>query len=217
MRAPYVDPVVLTDVPEDSDALTQETFGPVIVINRVASMGEAVEKANACAYGLGAAVYSRTRGPAIARRLRTGMVSVNSVLAFAGVPGLPFGGTGASGFGRVHGPEGLREFSRTQSVTRQRIRPLLQPLSFRRTPARWTSSCVSSGPCTAEPRFASHDENTGVDVGIPNETDVLIVGSGPAGALLGCLLARRGIDVLVVEKQPDFERDFRGKASPRHR
>ena len=134
VRAPYVDPVVLTDVPEDSAALTQETFGPVIVINRVGSMGEAIDKANACAYGLGAAVYSRKRGPEIARRLRTGMVSVNSVLAFAGVPGLPFGGTGASGFGRVHGPEGLLEFSRTQSVTRQRIRPLLQPLSFTRTP-----------------------------------------------------------------------------------
>ncbi|MET8676859.1 FAD-dependent monooxygenase [Streptomyces sp. NPDC004647] len=49
-------------------------------------------------------------------------------------------------------------------------------------------------------------------MGIPNETDVLIVGSGPAGALLGCLLARRGIDVLVVEKQADFERDFRGES-----
>ncbi|MGW1075006.1 FAD-dependent monooxygenase [Streptomyces sp. NPDC002537] len=49
-------------------------------------------------------------------------------------------------------------------------------------------------------------------MGIPDATDVLIVGSGPAGALLGCLLARRGIDVLVVEKQPDFERDFRGES-----
>ncbi|WP_052412446.1 FAD-dependent monooxygenase [Streptomyces mutabilis] len=49
-------------------------------------------------------------------------------------------------------------------------------------------------------------------MGIPNETDVLIVGSGPAGALLGTLLARRGIEVLVVDKQPDFERDFRGES-----
>jgi 2-polyprenyl-6-methoxyphenol hydroxylase-like FAD-dependent oxidoreductase len=43
------------------------------------------------------------------------------------------------------------------------------------------------------------------------ETDVLIVGGGPAGALLGFLLARRGIDVLVVEKQTSLERDFRGE------
>jgi 2-polyprenyl-6-methoxyphenol hydroxylase-like FAD-dependent oxidoreductase len=46
---------------------------------------------------------------------------------------------------------------------------------------------------------------------IPETTDVLIVGGGPAGALLGCLLARRGIQVLVVEKQPTPERDFRGE------
>ncbi|GAA1955240.1 FAD-dependent monooxygenase [Kitasatospora viridis] len=46
---------------------------------------------------------------------------------------------------------------------------------------------------------------------VPATTDVLIVGGGPAGALLGCLLARRGIEVLVVEKQQGLERDFRGE------
>ncbi|WP_424217684.1 FAD-dependent monooxygenase (plasmid) [Streptomyces sp. BI20] len=53
-------------------------------------------------------------------------------------------------------------------------------------------------------------------MGLPDETEVLVVGSGPAGALLGTMLARRGVDVLVVEKQTDFERDFRGEslASP---
>lgn len=46
---------------------------------------------------------------------------------------------------------------------------------------------------------------------VPTETDVLIIGGGPAGSLLGCMLARRGIRVVVVEKQTDLERSFRGE------
>jgi acyl-CoA reductase-like NAD-dependent aldehyde dehydrogenase len=70
-------------------------------------------------------VFARRRADRIARALRSGMTSVNSVLTFAGMPSLPLGGVGESGFGRVHGPEGLREFSRTKAITRQRF-----PLPF---------------------------------------------------------------------------------------
>ncbi|MFE4263640.1 aldehyde dehydrogenase family protein [Streptomyces sp. NPDC056883] len=133
---PYVAPIVLADVPEDSVALTEETFGPVLVVNRVTCVDEAVDQVNASAYGLGASVYTgdRSQGRRIAGRLRAGMVSVNAVIAFAGIPALPFGGVGDSGFGRVHGPDGLREFTRTQAVTSQRFRPLMQPNSFGRAP-----------------------------------------------------------------------------------
>jgi acyl-CoA reductase-like NAD-dependent aldehyde dehydrogenase len=132
VRAPYVEPVVLADVPEDSLAVTDETFGPTVVINRVRDADEAVERANASRYALGAAVFAKARGQELAGRLRAGMVSVNSVLSFAAVPALPFGGSGDSGFGRIHGEDGLREFTRVQSVTRQRFRPVLRPMSFSR-------------------------------------------------------------------------------------
>jgi hypothetical protein len=62
----------------------------------------------------GAAVFAGRRADRIARALRSGMTSVNSVLTFAGMPSLPLGGVGESGFGRVHGPDGLREFSPLQ-------------------------------------------------------------------------------------------------------
>jgi hypothetical protein len=61
------------------------------------------------------------------------MVSVNAVFATAALPSVPFGGVGASGFGRVHGPDGLREFASPQSVARLRFPPPLVLTSFRRT------------------------------------------------------------------------------------
>jgi acyl-CoA reductase-like NAD-dependent aldehyde dehydrogenase len=135
VRPPYVDPVVLVDVPSDALLMRQETFGPVLPVVRVRDADEAVRRANASAYGLGAAVFARRRAGRIARSLRSGMVSVNSVLTFAGMPSLPFGGVGESGFGRVHGPDGLREFSRAKAITRQRFPLPFSVLSFDR-PAR---------------------------------------------------------------------------------
>jgi acyl-CoA reductase-like NAD-dependent aldehyde dehydrogenase len=132
---PYVRPVVLTEVPEHSTAVTEETFGPTVTVTPVANLGEAVSFANAGRYGLGSAVFSRDRSAAMAaaRSLRTGMTSVNSVVGFAIVPALPFGGVGESGFGRIHGADGLREFSRPKAITRQRMKPPLNLTSFDRS------------------------------------------------------------------------------------
>ena len=129
-----VGPVVIVDVPEDSCAVTEETFGPLVVVNRVADAAEAVRRANATGYGLGASVFSKD-GERLAESLRCGMVSVNGVLAFVGIPALPFGGVGDSGFGRIHGADGLREFSRAQAIARQRFTLPVPVTSFRRTAA----------------------------------------------------------------------------------
>jgi aldehyde dehydrogenase (NAD+) len=61
------------------------------------------------------------------------MTAVNSVIAFAAIPSLPFGGVGDSGFGRIHGPDGLREFSYAHAIARQRFRPPLLLTTFGRT------------------------------------------------------------------------------------
>jgi len=129
----FVQPTVLVDVPEDSLAVTEETFGPTLTIAKVRDMDEAVDRANATRYGLGGAVFSKKRGVELARRIRSGMTSVNSVIAFAAMPTLPFGGVGDSGFGRIHGPDGLKEFTYAKAISRQRIRPPMLLTSFTRT------------------------------------------------------------------------------------
>jgi acyl-CoA reductase-like NAD-dependent aldehyde dehydrogenase len=133
VEPPYVHPTVLLDVPEDSAAVREETFGPTLVVNRVATADEAVERANAVGYGLGSSVFSRRRAVELARRLRAGMTSVNSAIGFAAIPTLPFGGVGDSGFGRIHGADGLREFARPKAIAKRRMRSPLPFLSFDRT------------------------------------------------------------------------------------
>src|SRR6516162_5610359 len=94
IRRPFVDPVLLADVPEQSIAVRDETFGPTVTVTRVADMAEAVERANASRFALGSAVFAGNakKAMAAARALRSGMTSINSVIAYATVPALPFGG-----------------------------------------------------------------------------------------------------------------------------
>jgi succinate-semialdehyde dehydrogenase/glutarate-semialdehyde dehydrogenase len=136
VQPPNVAPTVLVDVPEDSSAVREETFGPTLTITRVADADEAIAKANATPYGLGGSVFGKANGVRIARRLRTGMVAVNSSLTFVGMATLPFGGVGDSGFGRIHGDDGLREFARAKAVTVRRAPSLLPAMTFERTPAQ---------------------------------------------------------------------------------
>jgi acyl-CoA reductase-like NAD-dependent aldehyde dehydrogenase len=117
----FVSPTVLVDVTDDMRVMREETFGPVLPIVRVADADEALRRSNALGYGLGSAIFGKQGVRELASQLRAGMTSINSVLAFAGVPFLPFGGVGESGFGRIHGDDGLREFVRPHSVAEARF------------------------------------------------------------------------------------------------
>ncbi len=137
----YISPTVIVDVPETSAAVCEETFGPTITITRVRDAEEALERTNANAHGLAGSVYSGSRARAmdLARRMKSGMTSINSVLTFASVPALPFGGVGESGFGRIHGEDGLKEFTRAKAITRKRFSLPVDLMSFGR-PAQATDA-----------------------------------------------------------------------------
>jgi aldehyde dehydrogenase (NAD+) len=129
----FVQPTILVDVPEDSLAVREETFGPTMTVAKVRDMDEAVARTNATRYGLGSTIFSKSRGMELAGRIRSGMTSINAVIAFAAIPSLPFGGVGDSGFGRIHGPDGLKEFTYPKAIARQRFKPVLALTSFTRT------------------------------------------------------------------------------------
>ncbi|MGH2808656.1 MAG: aldehyde dehydrogenase family protein [Actinomycetota bacterium] len=106
-------PTIIDNVTEEMTVLSEESFGPVVTISRVSDDDEAVRRANEEAVNLTASVWSRSgaRADRIASRLRAGAVSVNGHGIAAGYAWGPWGGVGESGFGRLNGAPGVREFS----------------------------------------------------------------------------------------------------------
>jgi succinate-semialdehyde dehydrogenase/glutarate-semialdehyde dehydrogenase len=103
-------------VPEDSRAVQEETFGPLLPIFRVGSLDEAIEKANGSIYGLGSSIWTKNLDniETAIDRIQAGNVWVNSL--HYGYDELPFGGVKASGFGREHGPEALDYYLEPKGV-----------------------------------------------------------------------------------------------------
>jgi aldehyde dehydrogenase (NAD+) len=136
-REPFIEPIVLVDVPDDSAAVTEHTHGPVLIVSKVRDADDAVDRLNASSVGTAVAVFTRSVSAAVAlaQRLRTGAVTINSVFGYDAMPAVPLGGVGPSGYGRLHGAAGLREFSRTQAILRRRGRPWLDLNRIDRKPA----------------------------------------------------------------------------------
>ncbi len=147
---PYcVEPTILENVPDTARCYREETFGPLVSVFVVDSDDEAVDLANDTDAGLTASVFTadEAAGRALARKLRVGSVTVNETyLGLWGSTALPFGGIGASGLGRRHGPDGVTSLTRPQAVVTQRgarvgfnlARLLDQPSS------RWTAQLTGA-------------------------------------------------------------------------
>lgn len=115
----YWPATVLTEVPADAVAATEETFGPIAPIVGISGLDEAIELTNASRYGLLAAVYTRdlSAGLAFADAVRTGWVNINESTNYW-ESHLPFGGRSGSdsGLGRVGGAHPLDTFTELQTV-----------------------------------------------------------------------------------------------------
>ena len=114
-RGWFVRPTVVSRLDNRAPLAREEIFGPVLAVIPVDDVDDAVRVANDSDYGLSGAVWAGAvdGAVAVARRLRTGQVSVNggrfNVLA-------PFGGFKKSGIGRELGPHGLAEYSELVSL-----------------------------------------------------------------------------------------------------
>lgn len=105
-------PTVISGRDEAMTISKEETFGPLLPIVRVSDDAEAVRRANEDGFNLTASVWSadRARARGLAAQLKAGTISINSHADAAGAPWSPWGGVGESGYGRLNGIYGLREF-----------------------------------------------------------------------------------------------------------
>jgi aldehyde dehydrogenase (NAD+) len=111
----FVNPAVLAGVDNSMRVAQEEIFGPVVAVIPYRDEDDAIAIANNSVYGLSGSVWSadHDRALAVARRIRTGMVSLNGAFqAF----GTPFGGYKQSGIGREMGPEGLASYRELKSI-----------------------------------------------------------------------------------------------------
>lgn len=115
-RGYFVAPTVFADVTPDMQIFQEEIFGPVITITAYDGGDDvAVDLANNSTYGLaGAVLGSPDRAMAVARRIRTGSVNVNSGLFYGA--DAPFGGYKMSGLGRQNGHEGFEQYLQTKVI-----------------------------------------------------------------------------------------------------
>ena len=114
----YFQPTVLADVDHSMLCMTEETFGPTLPVMRVGDAEEAVALANDGRYGLQASVWTTdaARGEELARRVEAGVVCVNDAQVNYAALELPMGGWKESGLGSRHGPDGIRKYTKKQSL-----------------------------------------------------------------------------------------------------
>jgi len=112
------DPAVLSGVPADAPILAEEYFGPVLCVAPFRDEAHALALANSSTFALSGSVWTRNRARArrIATQISAGSCAVNDVIRVIANPHAAFGGNRRSGYGRYHGPEGLRAFSRIRTI-----------------------------------------------------------------------------------------------------
>jgi acyl-CoA reductase-like NAD-dependent aldehyde dehydrogenase len=136
----YFEPTLLLDVDHSMACMREETFGPTLPVMKVRDAEEAVRLANDSPYGLQASVWTKdaAKGERLARRIEAGVVTVNDAQVNYVALELPMGGWKESGLGTRHGADGIRKYTKKQTLLVTSFAPMkkdlhMMPYTSRRT------------------------------------------------------------------------------------
>ena len=112
----FFEPTVFDKIKDEMDIVTEESFSPIIPVQKIHSMNEAIEMANSTKYGLGCTVFTKDieRALTAADKIKSGTICINNPLMEN--IAAPFGGMKQSGIGREHGIEALEEFREVKHI-----------------------------------------------------------------------------------------------------
>ena len=113
----FMEPTLITNLSHKHRIMNEETFGPVVAIQKVKTEDEAVKLANDSPFGLGATVWTKNRkkGLEIARKIESGMIGVNQ--GIGAVSGTPWVGIKQSGYGYIGSIDGIRQFTVPRKIS----------------------------------------------------------------------------------------------------
>ena len=121
----FYEPTMIVNVDHTMECMTEETFGPTLPVMKVKDAEEAIRLANDSPYGLQASVWTddSAKGERLARELESGVVCVNDAQLNYIALELPMGGWKASGLGSRHGKDGIRKYTKKQTVLVTKFAP----------------------------------------------------------------------------------------------
>ncbi len=117
----FISPTVLTDLPDDCAAMTEEIFGPVLPVVEFDHLDDAIRilKDRPAPLALYLFTNDKTTEQTLLENIPSGGVCINDVISHMVGTGLPFGGVGASGMGAYHGRTGFDSFSHHRTIVRK--------------------------------------------------------------------------------------------------
>src|SRR5262249_12851287 len=114
----FFEPTVVADVDSSMRLFQEETFAPVLAVQTVSNVEEAIQRGNDSPFVWAASAWTsdKERGKQIASRLKAGAVMVNDAISYFAIAEAPHGGSNASGWGRTHGRAGFLEMVQAKYV-----------------------------------------------------------------------------------------------------